>query len=142
MKKVILAALVAILPLAAAAQDDYDDGSYWTVTSVDTHPGMFDDYMSDLNNVWRKSMEMLMNDGKVVSYKVFGNVNARHEEPDLWLMVEWSSGAAYMDTPREYWDANAKKLFGSMDKGTEANIKRGELRTIMGETLLREMSFK
>ena len=142
MKKLVLAALVAILPMAVAAQDDYSDGSYWTVTSVDTKPGKFDDYMSDLNNVWRKSMDMLIADGKVVSYKIFGNVNARHEEPDLWLMVEWKSGAAYMDTPREYWDANAKKLFGSLDKGTQANIKRGELRTIMGETLLRELAFE
>ncbi len=142
MKKLVLAALVAILPMAVAAQDDYSDGSYWTVTSVDTKPGKFDDYMSDLNNVWRKSMDMLIADGKVVSYKIFGNVNARHEEPDLWLMVEWTSGAAYMDTPREYWDANAKKLFGSLDKGTQANVKRGELRTIMSSTLLREMAFK
>ena len=47
-----------------------------------------------------------------------------------------------MDTPREYWDANAKKLFGSLDKGTQANIKRGELRTIMSSSLLREMAFK
>jgi hypothetical protein len=142
MKKLVLAALVAILPMAVAAQDDYSDGSYWTVTSVDTKPGKFDDYMSDLNNVWRKSMDMLIADGKVVSYKIFGNVNARHEEPDLWLMVEWKSGAAYMDTPREYWDANAKKLFGSLDKGTQANIERGELRTIMSSTLLRELAFE
>ncbi len=67
MKKLILAVLVAMLPMAATAQDDYSDGTYWTVTSVDTHTGMFDDYISDLNNVWRKSMEMLMADGKVVS---------------------------------------------------------------------------
>ena len=142
MKKLILAALVTILPMAVAAQDDYSDGSYWTVTSVDTKPGKFDDYMSDLNNVWRKSMDMLIADGKVVSYKIFGNANARHEEPDLWLMVEWKSGAAYMDTPREYWDASAKKLFGSLDKGTQANIKRGELRTIMSSTLLRELALE
>jgi len=141
MKKLILAALVVMLPMAAFAQDDYSDGTYWTVTGVDTHPGKFDAYMTDLNNVWRKSMDMLMKDGKVVSYKIFGNVNARKGEPDLWLMVEWSSGAAYMDTPREYWDANAKKLFGSLDKGNEANIDRGELRTLMGQSLLRELSF-
>ena len=45
-----------------------------------------------------------------------------------------------MDTPREDWDANAKKLFGSLEKGTEANTNRGELRTLMGESLLRELS--
>ncbi len=141
MKRLLLVALLAF-PVSALAEYDYDWGTYWTVTSVDTHPGHFDDYVSNLNEVWRRSMEMLMKDGKVVSYKMFGNVHARDDEPDMWLMVEWKSGAAGLDTPRDYWDANAKKLFGSLEEGTEANVERGELRRIMSEVLLREMSFK
>ena len=66
--KNILLALVLFLPVVALAQDDYVDGTYWTVTGVDTKPGHFDGYMSDLNNYWRKSMEMLIKDGKVISY--------------------------------------------------------------------------
>ena len=140
--KNLLIAVFLLFPLAAMAQDDYDSGSYWTVTGVDTKPGHFDDYMTDLNNIWQKSLDMMKADGKVLSYRVFGNVNGRADEPDLWLFVEWKSAADMLDTPKEYFDANAAKLFGSVDKSTDANIKRGDLRTIGSNTLLRELSFK
>jgi hypothetical protein len=141
MKNLIIAVFL-LFPLAAMSQDDYDSGSYWTVTGVDTKPGHFDDYMTDLNNIWQKSLDMMKADGKVLSYRVFGNVNGRDGEPDLWLFVEWKSAADMLDTPKEYFDANAAKLFGSIDKSTDANIKRGDLRTIGSNTLLRELSFK
>jgi hypothetical protein len=139
--RTLLAILILALPCAAMAADDYTLGSYWTVTSVDTKPGHFDDYMADLKRVWRKSLEMMKADGKVKSYTMFTNVNARHEEPDLWLLVEWTSGAALLDTPQEYWDAQTAKLFGSEDAGQAANIKRGDLRELLSNSLLREMSF-
>ena len=141
MKRILLA-VVLLLPVVALAQDDYVGGTYWTVTGVDTKPGHFDDYMGDLNNKWRKSMEMLIKDDKVVSYQVFGNVNPRANEPDLWLLVEWKSGASLLDTPQSYFDVQSAKLFGSTQKSDDANIKRGDLRTIMENTLMRELSFK
>jgi hypothetical protein len=141
MKKMLLICLLW-LPLGVLAADDYDTGSYWVATAVDTHAGHFDDYVSDLSSVWRKSMDMLVEDGKVKSYRIFSNVHARTGEPDLWLLVEWTSAAAVMDAPDEYWDAQNKKLFGSMEKGKKANIARGEIRTIMGSTLMQELTFK
>lgn len=140
MRKILFILCLAI-PFAATAQDDYDLGSYWTVTSVDTKDGHFDDYMADLKRVWRKSLEMMKADGKIKSYTMFANVNGRHEEPDLWLLVEWTSGAEMLDTPQEYWDAQTQKLFGSEDASQSANIKRGDLREILSNSLLREMSF-
>ncbi|TXS95937.1 hypothetical protein FV139_00020 [Parahaliea maris] len=143
MKKLALVLTVSMLPLAAIAEDYvYDPGTYWTVTAVDTHPGHFDDYLENINGAWKKSMEMLIADGKVLSYRMMYNVNGANDEPDLYLMVEWKSGAEMLDTPRSYYDAQNEKLFGSLDKGQEQNIKRGEIRTIMGETLLREITFK
>lgn len=141
MRKIILTVAALLMSSAICAQDDYVDGSYWTVTGVDTFPGQFNAYLTDLNGAWRKSMEMLIADEKVLSYKLLNNVNPREGEPDLWLMVEWSSGAAYMDTPRDYWDANARKLFGSMDNGAQANKARGEMREIKSNILLRELRF-
>ncbi len=141
MNKILLAA-VLLLPVVALAQDDYVEGTYWTVTGVDTKPGHFEDYMGDLNKNWRNSMEMLIKDGKVLSYRMFSNVNPRVDEPNLWLLIEWKSGAAWSDTPRSYYDAQSAKLFGSVKKSEQANIKRGDLRTIMGNTLMREMTFK
>jgi hypothetical protein len=134
--------VLLLLPFNALADRAYTNGNYWTVTSVDTHAGMYDEYMADLNVVWRKSLDMLKKDGKVLSYRVFNNVHPRDSEPNLFLMVEWKSAGDVLDASDEYWDAQEKKLFGSVDNGTKANVKRGEMRTIMSQTFLREQSFK
>jgi hypothetical protein len=141
MKKFMLIMLL-LLPLQVMAARDYQNGTYWTVTSVATKPGMYNEYISDLKTVWLKSIEMLIKDGKALSYRMFSNVHPRNGEPDLYLLVEWKSAGDVLDESDEYWDAHEEKLFGSMDKGTEANVKRGDLRTIMSESLLRELSFK
>jgi hypothetical protein len=141
MKKFLLV-LLLLVPFQALADRDYNNGNYWTVTSVNTHPGMYDSYLSDLNMLWRKSMEILKADGKVLSYRMFNNVHARDGEPNLFLMIEWKSAGEVLDASDEYWDAQEKELFGSIEKGAKANIKRGEMRTIMSETFLRELSFK
>ena len=118
MIRLLLASLL-LLTFGAVAQDDYELGTYWTVTSVDTKPGHFDDYITDLNKGWRKSLEIQKKEGKVVSYSMFSNVNPRDGEPNLWLLVEWKSGAAMMDSSQEYWDNHAKKLWGSREKGEQ-----------------------
>jgi hypothetical protein len=46
-----------------------------------------------------------------------------------------------LDASDEYWDAHEEKLFGSMYKGSAANVKGGDLRTIMSQSLLPELSF-
>lgn len=141
MKKILLI-LVLLTPFHALAERPYSNGTYWTVTAVDTKPGMYDAYMADLKAVWRKSVEMQKEDGKILSYRMFSNVNVRAGEPNLYLMIEWKSAAEALDTSDEYWDAHEEKLFGSIDKGSMANIKRGDLRTIMSQSLIREVSFK
>lgn len=140
MKNVVLAVLL-LLPLGAIAQEDYTWGSYWSVTSVDTKPGHFDDYIADLKKNWRRSLEQQKKDGHVLSYRMFSNVDSRVGEPDLWLFVEHKSAGSAYDLPFDYWEKMAKDLWGSMDKGNDANVKRGELRTIMSNILLRELDF-
>ena len=139
--KIFVFALALLMPLIAVAEKDYVNGGYWTVTSVDTKEGHFDAYLSDLKKFWRKSIEAMIKDGKVESYQIFSNVHARAGEPDMWLVVQWKSGSELLDTPDEYWDAQSAKLFGSYDKGTEALIERGDLRTIMSTVLMREINF-
>ena len=141
MKNVVLAVLL-FLPLGLVAQEDYTWGSYWSVTSVETKPGHFDDYIADLKSNWRKSLEIQKKEGHVLSYRMFSNVDQREGEPDLWLFVEHKSAGSAYDLPFDYWEKQAKQLWGSMDKGQEANIKRGEIRTIKSSVLLRELSFK
>jgi hypothetical protein len=109
---------------------------------VETKPGHFDDYIEDLKNNWRRSLVMQKKEGHVLDYKLFGNVDRRDGEPNLWLFVEHKSAGSAYDLPYDYWEKQAKKLWGSVDKGDEAFVERGELRTIKSSILLRELSFK
>jgi len=142
MKRLLIAAAL-LLPFSAIAAegDPHSFGTYWTVTGVDTKPGHFVDYLEDLKQYYRKSLDMQVKDGKVKSYTMFANVHNRDGEPDLYLLVEWTSGAEMLDTPTDYFDGLSAKLFGSLDNADTANIDRGQLRTIMSTSLLREMSF-
>ncbi len=99
--KRVFALIALLLPLSAfsAEGDPHTWGTYWTVTSVDTKPGKFVDYLADLKANYRRSLDMQIADGKVKSYTMFSNVHARQDEPDLWLLVEVRGGISRMGMP-------------------------------------------
>lgn len=133
--------LALTLPLAATAEDNFEPGSFWAISAVDTKPTHFDDYVGDIKGLWRSQMEALKEDGKVLSYKLMANVHPRHGEPDLWLMVEWASAEAMLDTPMEYYEELMEEMGEDEDDVDEAALEREELRTLMSNVLAREITF-
>jgi hypothetical protein len=144
--------LIAVLSLAviasfgstsALAQDNtrgWEQGHVVQVTEVHTKDGMFNAYINDLNNVWRKFLEAQKEDGLVISYGMYSNVNPREGEPDLYLTVTYKNWAAF-DNGVEYFEKLGSEIMGSMDDMREANVDRGELRTIGSTYTLRELTF-
>ena len=145
--------LIAVLSLAvitsfgstsALAQDNtrgWEQGYVVQVTEVHTKDGMFNAYINDLSNVWRKFLEAQKEDGLVISYGMYSNVNPREGEPDLYLTVTYKNWAAF-DNGVEYFEKLGSEIMGSMDDMREANIDRGELRVIGSTYTLRELTFK
>jgi len=134
----------AFFSTAAMAQDhtrNYDDGNIVAVTEVHIKPGMFNAYINDLNNVWRKFLDEQKKDGSVVSYGMFANTQPREGEPDLYLTVTYANWAAF-DRGEEYFNAIRDKVIGSDSDMRNANMKRGELRELGSEYLLRELKFR
>ncbi len=111
------------------------------VTEVHTKDGMFNAYINDLSNVWRKFLEAQMEDGDVIRYGMYSNVNPREGEPDLYLTVTYKNWAAF-DRGVEYFEKLGSEIMGSTEDMREANIDRGELRTIGSQYALREITFK
>ena len=144
--------LIAVLSLAviasfgstsALAQDNtrgWEQGHVVQVTEVHTKDGMFNAYINDLNNVWRKFLEAQKEDGLVISYGMYSNVNPREGEPDLYLTVTYKNWAAF-DNGVEYFEKLGSEIMGSVDDMREANVDRGELRTIGSTYTLRELTF-
>ena len=133
---------VFVIPVQAQSEDRvYERGSVWFITYVETKPGHFDDYLTDISMVWKKYLDENIKNGKILSYKVLSVAFPRDNEPNLILMVERPNWAV-SDTPAEYWDSVAKKVQGSLDKAKQANINREELRTIRGGMSANELIFK
>ena len=128
----------------AFAQDHsrgWDEGYIVQVTEVHTKDGMFNAYINDLSNVWRKFMDAQKESGDVISYGMYSNVNTRKGEPDLYLTVTYKNWAAF-DRGVEYFENLSSEIMGSLEDMREANIDRGELRTIGSTYNLRELKFK
>jgi hypothetical protein len=138
------AALAAAVCSTALAQDhtrNWDDGAVVAVTEVHIKPGMFNAYVNDLNNVWRRFLDEQKKDGSVVSYGMFANTSPRHGEPDLYLTVTYANWAAF-DRGEEYFEAIREKVIGSAEDMRTASVKRGDLRELGSEYVLREIKFR
>ena len=134
----------AFLSTAALAQDhtrNWDDGNIVAVTEVHIKDGMFNAYVNDLNNVWRKFVERQIKDGYAVSYKMFTLPFARDGEPDLILAVEYKNWAAF-DAGQDYQDKITAELMGSEDAAQAAAMDREALRTLGSDIVMRELKFK
>jgi len=136
------AALLAV-SVAAAAEDAraYDNGPVWDVSGVLTKPGHFDDYIKYVATTWRAQQEELKKAGLVLDYKVMTTQDARENEPDIWLMVEYKNMAAF-DTPLDQQDAILKKVFGSLAVSNKGVADRDTIRTLKGDMLARELILK
>lgn len=140
----LLLCLILMSSMPALAQDHtrgWENGPIVVVTEVDTHDGMFNAYINDLNKVWRKFMEKQKADGLVLDYGMFSNVSAREGEPDLFLTTTYANWAAF-DTGNEYFDKISEEIMGSLEDMREAGVDRGQLRTIMGTMTLQQINFK
>jgi hypothetical protein len=107
---------------------------------IRTEPGRFDDYLKNLNGLWRKANEEAMKQGLVLSYKVVAANAATKDDWDLLLLVEYKNMAAF-----DGLDAKVRAIVNKLaseeeqEKGTES---RAKMREIIGGKLGRELTFK
>ncbi len=144
LRSILAAAAIAVLSMSAAQAADRvytDGGSVWTVSFIETKPGHFDDYIADLNQIWRRYLDEQKKDGSVLSYKMIPISFPRDGEPNLMLMVEFANWAAF-DRGNAYFDELAERLQGGVDQANQSNIDREELRTLRGGFVGQEISFQ
>ena len=132
--------LVAAQP--SIAQDKpYKEGTVWGVSFIRVKPGMFDVYMRDLAVQRKKLMDEAKKQGLIVSEKMLSGSAAGRDDWDLMLMVEYKNWAAF-DGLSAKFDALALKVVGSEEKQLQTMVKRTEVREIIGEKTLQEITFK
>lgn len=136
---------LALTAVSTAQADDraYNDGgSVWAVSYIETKPGHFDEYIKNLNSIWRRYLDAQMkDDGSILSYKMIPISFPRDGEPNLMLMVEYENWAAF-DRGNAYFDKLAEDLQGGTDAATQSNIEREEIRSLRGGFVGQEITFK
>ena len=138
---VVFAALGSTSAFAQDHARGWESGYVVQVTEVHTKDGMFNAYINDLSNVWRKFLDAQKEDGDVIRYGMYSNANPRKGEPDLFLTVTFKNWAAF-DRGVEYFEELGSQILGSTDEMREANVDRGELRVIGSTYTLQEIKFK
>jgi len=139
-----LAAVIAScgtgLAQAQTAERVYEQGTVWSISRIETKPGMLDDYMAYLNGPWRAIQEADKKRGNVISYKVLSLADARDHEPDLILMIEYKNMAVFDQADAEL-DKQTSAVFGTPVKANQAAVSREAMRVQRGSYLARELKF-
>jgi len=143
MQIVALAALSLGITNLCVAQSDapYTEGPVWTVTMVKTKTGMTDEYLKELAKTLKASLEEAKKQNLVLDYKILLGNPATPQDFDILIMVE-SKNMAAQDNAREKFDPIARKIVGTTDQQQAIQVKRLDIREILGSKLMREITLK
>ena len=143
MQIVALAALSLGIASPCVAQSDapYTEGPVWTVTMVKTKAGMSDEYLKELAKTLKASLEEAKKQNLVVDYKILLGAAATPQDFNILIMVE-SKNMAAQDNAREKFDPITRKVVGTIDQQQAIQVKRLDIREIMGTKLMREITLK
>ena len=147
MKKYLVLIAVIALSVAGAgvssAQSDapYTEGTVWNVTMVKVKPGLGDQYLKGLAKTFKGTLDEAKKQNLIISYKILLGDAATANDFNILLMVE-SKNMAALDNAREKFDPIAKKIEGSVEEQEKTMTKRLEIREIMGDKLMREITLK
>jgi hypothetical protein len=138
---IVLGAFFFAAQPALAQDKPYKEGTVWGVSFIKVKPGMFDVYLRDLASQRKKLMEEAKKQGLIVSERMLVGSASSRDDWDLMLMIEYKNWAAF-DGLSDKFDALALKIVGSEEKQLQTMVKRTEVREIIGEKTLQEITFK
>ena len=140
---VAVAALSLGIASLCSAQSDapYNEGPVWTVTMVKTKTGMTDEYLKELAKTLKGTLEEAKKQNLVLDYKILLGNPATPQDFNILIMVE-SKNMAAQDNTREKFDPIARKVVGTTDQQQAIQVKRLDIREIMGTKLMREITLK
>ena len=140
---VALAALSLGIASPCVAQSDapYTEGPVWTVTMVKTKTGMTDEYLKELAKTLKGTLEEAKKQNLVLDYKILLGNPATPQDFNILIMVE-SKNMAAQDNTREKFDPIARKVVGTTDQQQAIQVKRLDIREILGTKLMREITLK
>ena len=126
-----------------SAQSDapYTEGSVWSITMVKAKFGMGDEYLKGLAKTLKGTLEEAKKQNLVLDYKILLGNAASAQDFDILILVE-SKNMAALDNGREKFDPIARKTVGTTDQQQAIQVKRLDIREIIGTKIMREITLK
>jgi len=140
---IVVGALSFVWGGFCSAQSDapYTEGPVWEITMVKAKYGMGDEYLKGLAKTFKGTLDEAKKQNLILDYKILLGDAATPHDFDILLMVESKNMAAF-DNTREKFDPIGRKIEGSPDQQRATATKRLEIREIMGNKLMREITLK
>jgi len=126
---------------AGSSRAPYTEGAVWDITMVKTKPGLDDDYLKSIAQTFKGVMEEQKKQGIIMDYKVLLGDSADRNDFNILLMIEYKNMAAF-DGLRERTDPIMSKVMGSEDAQRQLAVKRLDVREILGNKTMREVTLK
>jgi hypothetical protein len=134
-------ASAATTTTASQSTAPYTEGAVWQITMVKTKPGMGDDYLKALAKIFKSTNDEAKRQGIITDYKILVGDAATQQDYDMLLMIQYPNMAA-LDGLRDKTDPIAAKMIGTDDQQRQLAVKRLEIREIMGDKTMREITLK
>ncbi len=126
------------------AQDEplYTEGSVWNLTFVKLKANMGEEYLTGLSKTWKASMDELVGQKLIKSYKILLGDASNPQDFDLILMTEFDNYAAFDPNPErdKKRDEVEKKIRDAMGEEFQKTVSSySTLREITGRKTMREI---
>jgi hypothetical protein len=121
----------------------YTEGSVWNLTFVKLKANMGDDYLKGLSKTWKASMDELVKQKLIKSYKILSGDASNPQDFDLILMTEIENYASFdpdpvKDAKRDEVEKKVREALGGEEfQKTVSNYST--LREITGRKTMREI---
>lgn len=102
---------------------------------------MGDDYLKNLAKNYKIVMEEERKQNLVLGYKILLGDASTADDYNMLLMVEYKNMAA-LDGLRSKTDPIGQKIMGGEEQIRDASVKRAEIRDILGNKTMREITLK
>jgi hypothetical protein len=119
----------------------YTEGAVWEIAMIKTKAGMSDDYLKQLAQGLKPIYEEEKKQKLILDYKILMGDAAGPHDFDILIMVQYPNMAAF-DGLREKTDPIANKIMGSEDQRRSTMVKRMDVREILGNKTMREITLK
>jgi hypothetical protein len=143
-RRVLLAGLFFITTVPVSAQQSprpYSEGAVRSVSYIRVKPGRFDDYMAYLAGPYKQFMDAQKKAGIITGWAVYNSPGRDEKDWNIVLTTDFKNMAA-LDNLDDRTDPIVKQVMGSNEKANEGMVKRGEMRDLVGNRLLRELIIK